>query len=262
MAGRLDGKVAIVTGAGTIGEGMGNGKAVALLFAREGASIAAVDLKLDTAERTAREIEAEGGTALALAGDVSRASDVEAIVAATIARFGRIDVLHNNVGIERIGDPVSTTEEDWDRVHDVNLKGPFLMCKHVLPHMLKNGGGAIVNVSSVASLRWSPVPYFPYHTSKAGLNHMTRVIARQYAAQGIRCNAVLPGMIDTPHIRHHFRDAAPEDVERAMQQRSRVVPMGRQGSPWDVARAALFLVSDEAAYITGVELIVDGGLTL
>jgi len=240
---------------------MGNGKATALLFAREGARIAAVDLNRAAAEATAEEIRTAGGEALALAGDVSRAADVRAIIEATIERFGRIDILHNNVGIENVGDPVSTTEEDWDRVHNVNLKGPFLMCKYAIPHMERQGGGTIINISSVASLRWSPVPYFPYHTSKAALNHMTRVIARQYAAKNIRCNAILPGMIDTPHVRHHFHDR-PEELEEVLRRRTRACPMGRQGTPWEIAQAALFLASDEASYVTGVELVVDGGLTL
>jgi NAD(P)-dependent dehydrogenase (short-subunit alcohol dehydrogenase family) len=262
MSNRLAGKVAIVTGAGTVAEGMGNGKATALLFAREGARIAAVDLNRAAAETTAEDIRKEGGAAIALAGDVSRSADVRGIVDATAAHFGRIDVLHNNVGIEIAGDPVSTTEEDWDRVHEVNLKGPFLMCKYTIPHMERQGGGAIINISSVASLRWSPVPYFPYHTSKAALNHMTRVIARQYAAKNIRCNVILPGMIDTPHVRHYYRDRSSEEVEQVMRRRDQACPMGRQGNPWDIARAALFLASDDAGYVTGVELVVDGGLTL
>src|SRR5262245_60472455 len=162
MPNRLQAKVAIVTGAGTSGDGMGNGKATALLFAREGAAIVAVDLNRAAAAATAAEIESENGVAMAVAGDVSRAADVRAIVETTIARFGRIDILHNNVGIEIAGDPVSTTEEDWDRVHDVNLKGPFLMCKYAIPHMERQGGGVIINVSSVARLRWSAVPYIRY----------------------------------------------------------------------------------------------------
>ena len=262
MPNRLHGKVALVTGAGTSGDGMGNGKAVALLFAQEGATVVAVDLNGPAAEATAEEIRKADGVARALSGDVGRSADTRAIVDAAIAHFGRIDILHNNVGIEIAGDPVSTTEEDWDRVHDVNLKGPFLMCKHVIPHMERQGGGVIINISSVASLRWSPVPYFSYHTSKAALNHMTRVIARQYAAKKIRCNVILPGLIDTPHVRHFCRDLPAEEIERVMRQRDRACPMGHQGSPWDVARAALFLASDDASYITGAELVVDGGLTL
>ena len=159
MAERLKDRVAIVTGAGTSGPGMGNGKAAALLFAREGATIVAVDLNEQAAAQTAKEIEAENGRAIAIAGDVSNSGDVRRIVDTTVERFGRIDILHNNVGIEILGDPVSTAEEDWDRVHAVNLKSVFLFGKHVIPHMQRQGGGAIVNVSSVASIRWSPVPH-------------------------------------------------------------------------------------------------------
>jgi NAD(P)-dependent dehydrogenase (short-subunit alcohol dehydrogenase family) len=262
MGTRLQDKIAVVTGAGTSGEGMGNGKAAALLFAREGATVVAVDLRQEAAQTTVDAIGAGGGRAIAVAADVSRADDVRRIVDTAIEHYGRIDVVHNNVGIEIAGDPVSTTEEDWDRVHAVNLKSVFLMCKHTIPHMERAGGGAIVNVSSVASIRWSPVPYFSYHTSKAALNHLTRVIARQYAAKKIRCNVLLLGMLDTPHVRTYLRDQSPEDVEQMMRLRDRYCPMGHQGSPWDAAHAALFLASDEARYITGAELVVDGGLTL
>ncbi len=241
---------------------MGNGKAVALLCAREGATVVAVDLDLDAAQMTVSAVEAEDGRAIAIAADVSRSSDIRTIVDTTIERFSRIDVIHNNVGIEIAGDPISTTEEDWDRVHAVNLKSVFMMCKYAIPHMERQGGGAIVNVSSVASIRWSPVPYFSYHTSKAALNHMTRVIARQYAPKKIRCNVLLLGMMDTPHIRTYYRDLRAEQIERIMRQRDQHCPMGYQGSAWDAAHAALFLASDEARYITGAELVVDGGLTL
>jgi NAD(P)-dependent dehydrogenase (short-subunit alcohol dehydrogenase family) len=262
MAERLKGKIAIVTGAGTSGPGMGNGKAAALLFAREGATIVAVDLNAEAAAQTVNDIEAENGRAIAIGADVSRADDVQRIVSTTVERFGRIDVLHNNVGIEIAGDPVSTTEEDWDRVHAVNLKSVFLLGKHVIPHMERQGGGSIVNVSSVASIRWSPVPYFSYHTSKAALNHLTRVVARQYAAQKIRCNAILLGMMDTPHIRTFMSDRSQDEVEQIMRMRDSFCPMGHMGNAWDAANAALFLASDEARYITGVLLVVDGGLTL
>lgn len=234
MGTRLKDKIAIVTGAGTSGEGMGNGKAAALLFAREGASVVAVDLNLAAAEKTVAEIEAEGGKAIAVAADVSRSEDIRGVVDTTIARFGRVDVIHNNVGIEIAGDPISTTEEDWDRVHAVNLKSVFLMCKYAIPHMERQGGGAIINVSSVASIRWSPLPYFSYHTSKAALNHMTRVIARQYAAKKIRCNVLLLGMMDTPHIRTYYRDLPAAEVEQIMRQRDAHCPMAiraRRGMP-------------------------------
>ena len=262
MAERLKDKIAIVTGAGTSGPGMGNGKAAALLFAREGAVVVTVDLDESAAQQTASEIEAENGRAIAVGADVSRADDVQRIVNTTIKHFGRIDVLHNNVGIEIPGDPVSTTEEDWDRVHAVNLKSVFLLGKHAIPHMERQGGGAIVNVSSVASIRWSPVPYVSYHTSKAALNHLTRIVARQYAHRNIRCNAVLLGMMDTPHIRTFLRDRSEEEVEQIMRMRDSYCPMGHMGNAWDGAHAALFLASDDARYITGALLVVDGGLTL
>jgi len=262
MGSRLQDKVAIVTGAGTSGPGMGNGKATALLFAREGAAVVAVDLRVEAAQATAAEITAEHGRALAIDGDVSIAADVRRIVDTTVERFGRVDVLHNNVGIEIPGDPVTTREEDWDRVHAVNLKSVFLLCQQVIPHMERQGGGAIVNVSSVASIRWSPVPYLAYHTSKAALNHLTRVVARQYAAKKIRCNVILLGMMDTPHVRSFMSDRPAEEVERVMRKRDAACPMGRMGDAWDAAHAALFLASDEARYVTGAELVVDGGLTL
>jgi NAD(P)-dependent dehydrogenase (short-subunit alcohol dehydrogenase family) len=262
VADRLKDKIAIVTGAGTSGPGMGNGKAAALLFAREGATVVAVDLDQQAAAQTAKEIEAENGRAIAVAGDVSNSADVRRIVGTAVERCGRIDVLHNNVGIEIPGDPVSTTEEDWDRVHAVNLKSVFLFGKHVIPHMQRQGGGAIVNVSSVASIRWSPVPYFSYHTSKAALNHLTRVVARQYAADKIRCNAILLGMMDTPHVRTYYGERSAEEVEQVMRLRDSYCPMGHMGNAWDAAHAALFLASEEARYITGVLLVVDGGLTL
>ncbi len=263
MCTRLAEKIAIVTGAGTSGEGMGNGKAAAIVFAREGARVVAVDLNLDGAQQTVDEIKSQGGIAMAVAADVSKRDDIKALVDATVKRFGQIDVIHNNVGIEIAGDPITTVEEDWDRVHAVNLKSVFMMCKYAIPHMQERGhGGAIINVSSVASIRWSPVPHFSYHTSKAALNHMTRVIARQYAPNHIRCNVILLGMMDTPHIRTYYRGKPAYEVEKIMRQRDAHCPTGKQGTAWDAANAALFLASDEASYLTGAELIVDGGLTL
>jgi NAD(P)-dependent dehydrogenase (short-subunit alcohol dehydrogenase family) len=155
------------------------------------------------------------------------------------------DIVHNNVGIEIAGDPVTTTEEDWDWVHAVNLKSVFTMCKYVIPHMERPGGGAIINVSSVASIRWSPVPYFSYHTSKAALNHMSRVIARQCAPKNIRCNVILLGMTDMRHIRTYYRKLPGDEVEKIMRQRDAHCPMGKQRTAWDAAHAALFLASEE-----------------
>jgi len=253
---RLKDKVALVSGAGSSGPGWGNGKATAVLFAREGARVFAVDINLDAALETKRIVEREGGICEALAGNVSHADDVAAMVDACIAAFGRIDVLHNNVGIVEVGGPVETSEESWDRVNDVNLK-------QVLPHMERQGKGAIVNIASVSGIRWLGVPYISYAATKAAIIQFTRVIALQYARSGIRANSVLPGMMNTPMVH------APEVIaayggsaEEMVRRRDAQCPMGRMGDAWDVAYAALFLASDEAKYITGTELVVDGGLTV
>ncbi len=260
MTGRLDGRIALVFGAGSSGPGWGNGKAAAVLYAREGAVVAAVDRNLAAAAETVGIIAGEGHQAFALAADVTRSGEVEATVAQVVARCGRIDILHNNVGITEMGDPVEASEESWHRVMDVNLTSVFLTCKHVLPVMAGQGSGAIVNVSSMASVQINDYPYFSYYASKAGLNHFTRALAVRYAEQGIRANAVLPGVIDTPLIYQQIV-AQYADVEAMKQARDRIAPMKRSGTAWDVARAALFLASDEAAYITGVCLPVDGGLS-
>jgi NAD(P)-dependent dehydrogenase (short-subunit alcohol dehydrogenase family) len=200
MVDRLKDKVALVSGAGSSGPGWGNGKATAVLFAREGARVFAVDINLDAALETKRIIEREGGICEAVAGNVSHADDVAAVVDACIAAFGRIDVLHNNVGIVEGGGPVETSEESWDKVNDVNLKSIFLTCKQVLPHMERQGKGAIVNIASVSGIRWLGVPYISYAATKAAIIQFTRVIALQYARSGIRANSILPGMMNTPMV--------------------------------------------------------------
>lgn len=263
MAGRLDAKVCLLMGGGSAsGDGTpSNGQAVAVTFAREGAKVAVADMRLEAAMETVRQIEAAGGDAMALRADVSNHEDVRVVVDATIRRYGRIDVLYNNVGTEVRGGVTDTSEADWDRVHAINLKSVFLACKEVVPLMQQQGGGSILNVSSTASLRWGPVEYISYNSSKAALNHMTRVMARQYAPQKIRCNAILPGMIDTPHVRTLFRDKTPEELAAILADRNARCPMGRQGTSWEVANAALFLASDEASYVSGVLFPVDGALS-
>jgi NAD(P)-dependent dehydrogenase (short-subunit alcohol dehydrogenase family) len=234
-----------------------------VLFAREGAKVLAADLNLDAAVETKRIIESEGGICMAVAGNVSHADDVAAIVDACITAFGRIDLLHNNVGIVEVGGPVETSEESWDRVNDVNLKSMFLTCKHVLPHMERQGKGAIVNIASVSGIRWLGVPYISYAATKAAVIQFTRVIALQYARSGIRANSILPGMMNTPMVHAAEVIAAyGGSAEEMVRRRDEQCPMGRMGDAWDVAYAALFLASDEAKYITGTELIVDGGLTV
>jgi len=257
---RMENRAVLIFGAGSSGPGWGNGKAAAVLYAREGARVAAADINLAAAEETTGIIAREGGQAIALAADVTLADSVAAAVARTVEQFGCIDVLHNNVGVTDMGDLATLTEERWRASLDVNLTGAFLTCKHVLPAMLRQRRGVIVNVSSLASERINAYPYFGYYAAKAGLNHLTRALAVHYGTRGIRVNAVLPGVIDTPLI--YTQIAGQHADEAAMREaRSRRPPMGRMGSAWDVARAALFLASDEADYITGVCLPVDGGLS-
>jgi NAD(P)-dependent dehydrogenase (short-subunit alcohol dehydrogenase family) len=263
MSARLAGKAAIVVGAGsTPGESMGNGRATAILFAREGAKVVLVDRHAASAEETHSLIDIEGGESLVCEADVTRDGDCERIAACCVDAYGRIDVLHNNVGIGEPGGPVELAEKDWDRVFDVNLKSMYLSCKHALPHLERGGGGAIINVSSMAAVRFGPVPMLSYSASKAGVNALTRSIAMQYAENGIRANAIMPGLIETPMAMEGISrrvNIAREDLKRI---RDAAVPMKHMGDAWDVAAAALFLASDEAKYITGVVLPVDGGLSL
>lgn len=260
MSKRLEGKVAIVVGAGSISSGISNGAACALLFAREGASVLCADRSLNAAQDSVRRIEAEGGKASSFEADVRYAVQIKAMVQACLKRYGRIDVLHHNVGIEEIGELTEVTEDSWDRVHAINLKGAMLSAREVVPHMIAQGGGSIINISSIASLKWSPMQFLSYSTSKAALNHMTRVVARQYAPQQVRCNVILPGLIDSPHAAALFKTE--EEEIQGREARHARCPMGHQGTPWDVAYAALFLASDESKYVTGLELVVDGGVSL
>jgi NAD(P)-dependent dehydrogenase (short-subunit alcohol dehydrogenase family) len=262
MAGRLKGKVALIMGAGSSGPGWGNGKASAVLTAREGARVFCVDLVPEAAEKTASIIREEGGEAEAHAADVSEGPSVEGAVQACVRAFGGLDLLHNNVGILEVGGPVELSEESWDRQMAVNLRSMYLACKHAIPLMLERGGGAIVNTASIAGIRYLGVPYIAYSSSKGAVVSFTRAIALQYAGQGIRANSVLPGLMNTPMITEPLKEAyAAGDVEKMIETRDRQCPMGHMGDAWDVAHAVLFLLSPEARYITGTELIVDGGLT-
>jgi NAD(P)-dependent dehydrogenase (short-subunit alcohol dehydrogenase family) len=256
--GRMQDKAVLVFGAGSVGEGWGNGKAAAVAYAREGSRVACVDIDRAAAETTAAVIAGEGGAALALAADVTDAGSIAAAVEAVAGRWGRIDVLHNNVGINAPGGAAEASEESWRRVLDVNLTSVFLTCKAVLPIMEAQGRGAIVNIASLAAIRWTGYPYVSYYASKAGVCHLTRAIAVEYAARGVRANTILPGIIDTPHV---YRQIAGYygDVEEMRAKRAALVPMKRQGDAWDIAWASVFLASDEAKFITGVELPVDGG---
>src|SRR6202140_4411309 len=262
---RLKGKTAIVVGAGSIGPGWGNGKATAATFAREGAQVFCVDRNAAATKETVELMPSEGGQALACTADASRAADIEAMVAACVKAYGRIDVLDNNVGIAETGSVVEVSEADWDRVFAINLKSAFLAMKHVIPVMTDQGGGSIINISSIASIRHLGISYVTYGTTKAAMNQMTRTTAVEFAAKNIRVNAILPGLMKTPMVEHSAGLAASYakgDVEAMWRARDAQVPMGHMGEAWDVANAALFLASDESKYVTGIELVVDGGITL
>jgi NAD(P)-dependent dehydrogenase (short-subunit alcohol dehydrogenase family) len=262
---RLKDKTAMVVGAGSIGPGWGNGKATAVTFARQGAQVFCVDRNGKAAQEAADIITSEGGKATAFTADVSRASDVEAMVAACVKTYGRIDVLDNNVGIAEMGNVVDVTEANWDHVFAVNLKSAFFAMKHAIPVMERQGGGSIINISSIASIRHLGISYVTYATTKAAMNQMTRTTAVEYAPKNIRVNCILPGLMKTPMVEHSAGLAASYakgDIEAMWRARDAQVPMGHMGDAWDVANAALFLASDESKYVTGLELVVDGGITL
>ena len=261
MAGRLAGKVAVVTGAAPRGDGVGNGMATAIQFAREGAKVVLVNRGAERAEKLAQQIKEEGGEASVFAGDVAKAEVAEAMAEFAVKTYGRLDILHNNVGIPYVGGPEETAEEDWDMLFAVNAKSIYLTCQACLPQMVAQGIGTIVNISSVASLRYVGFPSAAYSAAKAAVNQLTQNIAVQYAGQGIRANCVLPGLMRTPQIERYITEGYDGDAEQMIRERDALVPMGHMGDAWDVARAALFLASDEAKYITGIQLVVDGGIS-
>jgi len=251
---RLAGKVAIVTGAGSRADGIGNGRAAAVLFAREGARVLLVDQSRKAADATLTMILEEGGAAAVFVADVTRGDECRAMVDEAVARWGRLDILDNNVGIGGRGTVVETSEDEWERIMRVNVTGTMLASKHAIPAMAKGGGGAIVNISSISALR--PRGLTAYSASKGAVIALTRAMAIDHAAQGIRVNCIAPGPVFTPMV---YADGMSAETRERRRQAS---PLGIEGTGWDIGYAALFLVSDEARYITGVVLPVDGGVTV
>jgi NAD(P)-dependent dehydrogenase (short-subunit alcohol dehydrogenase family) len=262
---RLEHKVAIVVGAGqTPGQTVGNGRATAEVFAREGAIVVAVDVNIDAATSTVSEIKKNGGEAVAIQADATNENDISAVFARCVAEWGRIDVLHNNVGVSLAGGDAPLTEIDgdaFDRITSINLKSMVLACKHVLPIMRTQGYGSIVTISSAAAIM--DYPYVSYKTSKAGVIALTQHVAITNASYGIRANCILPGLMNTPMAVENRIGVIGATREEVIARRDAQVPLGHtMGTGWDVANAALFLASDEARFITGVALPVDGGQLL
>jgi NAD(P)-dependent dehydrogenase (short-subunit alcohol dehydrogenase family) len=260
MCQRLKDKVALIFGAGASGPGWGNGNATAVVFARQGAKIIAVDRSLEAARATADIIAHEGGTCRPVVADVTKPADVKEAVGICMAEHDRIDILHNNVGVTHLGGPVELSEEIWNQSMQVNVGYMFHACKHVLPIMEAQGSGAIVNVSSIASVRWTGRPWIGYATFKAAVNQFTQAVAMQYARSGIRANVVMPGRMYTPMVRDQLSSLY-ADQDELRESIEATCPTGKMGDGWDVAYASLFLASDEAKYVTGAILPVDGGVT-
>jgi len=254
MAGRLAGKVAVITGAAPRGEGVGNGMATAIAFAREGARVVLVNRDAVRAERLAAEIAEEGDEAAVFAGDVTKSDTAEAMATFAMKQYGRLDILHNNVGVAEPGNPETVELDAWNRVLQTNLTSSLVCAKYCIPKMRDGGGGSIINISSIAGLIGlsGSGGYVAYATAKAGLHGMTLSIAADYATQNIRCNCIVVGSVHTP--------LAARLGEEARQRRRQMVPLQTEGTAWDVANAAVFLASDESRWVTGILLPIDGGL--
>jgi len=261
--GRLQDKVALIMGAGSVGPGWGNGRAIAVRFAQEGAKLFATDISLDNLKETVERVNAVDGSIQTVGCDVTEHQQIEAAVAACLQAYGRIDVLVNNVGGSAAGGPVEMSEEVWDSQVDRNLKSVFLACKHVLPIMQQQGSGAIINIASTSGIRWTGSAQVAYAATKAGVIQLSRVVAVQYAPDNIRVNTIIPGQLHTPMVETRLAgQRAGGDVQSLLAQRQARIPLPFMGDGIDTANAAVFLASDEARFVTGTELIVDGGMSV
>ena len=259
MGSRLKGKVAIVTGAGSVGPGWGNGRAIAARFAEEGAQVFAVDRNEKNLQDTLKHSPAIRSHVC----DVTDSKAIKQMVDACLEHFGRLDILVNNVGGSAAGGPVEMSEEVWDAQVDYNLKSVFLGCKHALPVMERQGSGAIINIASSSGIRWTGSAQVAYAATKAGVIQLSRVVAVQYAPKGVRVNTIVPGQLHTPMVEARLaKQRTGGDVEALLKTRQKRIPLGFAGDGRDTANAALFLASDEARFITGAEIVVDGGMTI
>jgi NAD(P)-dependent dehydrogenase (short-subunit alcohol dehydrogenase family) len=260
---RLKGRVALILGAGTSAPGISIGKASSIAMACAGASVAALDFNLAAAQEVEQEIKSLGAQAIAYQADVASFEAMQVAIDRVMRDFGRIDIMQINAGIGRVGGPAETTLEDWDRIQKVNVESILIAAKLVAPIMVKQGSGSIIGVSSVAGMRYLGYPHLAYSVTKAAVTHFIKMLAQQYAIDGIRANTIVPGLIDTPRIQKNVAKVfdANADMDNTRRARDRQVPMGRMGTPWEIASVATFLASDDASYITGTEIVVDGGLT-
>ena len=263
MPGRLEGKVALISGAGSCGPGWGNGRATATLFAREGAKVFAVDLNQEAVEETAKTIQDEGNECITYCCDVTDAESVNEMVTSCVDRFGQVDVLQNNVGGSAAGGAMDMEEEVWDKQMDHNLKHVFLVTKAILPIMVKNKTGSIINMSSTSGLTYGGAFQIAYCTTKAAIRRFSEAVAIEFAGRGVRCNTIIPGQLHTPMVETrlaHQRTGG--DIKKLIATRNARIPLGQMGDGFDVAYAAVYLGSDESKFVTGSEIKLDGAMTL